>query len=112
METREPYEVLIELHSGGTLHLALSDQDKILVIRAFVLALPMQSQLVLDFLAALDDFEKKSKPIDIWKLKLDSAQSEPCAVCGSSTRLGYKGEFSLCHEHDNWRTYIKLRNGK
>ena len=112
METREPYEVLIELHSGGILHLALSDQDKILVIRAFVLALPMQSQLVLDFLAALDDFEKKSKPIDIWKLKLDSAQSDPCAVCGSSTRLGYKGEFSLCHEHDNWRTYLKLRRGK
>ena len=112
MEFREPYEVNIKMHSGGTLHLALSDQDKILVIRAFVLALPMQSQLVLDFLAALDDFEKRSKPIDVWKLKLDSAQSEPCAVCGSSTRFGYKSEFSLCHEHDNWRTYLKLRRGK
>ena len=112
MEFREPYEVTIKMHSGGMLHLALSEQDKILVIRAFVLALPMQSQLVLDFLAALDDFEKKSKPIDICKLKLDSAQSEPCAVCGSSTRLGNKSEFSLCHEHDNWRTYLKLRRGK
>ena len=112
MEFREPYEVTIKMHSGGTLHLALSDQDKILVIRAFVLALPMQSQLVLDFLAALDDFEKKSKPIDIWKLKLDGAKADPCAVCGSSTRFGYKGEFSLCHEHDNWRTYLKLRRGK
>ena len=61
MEFREPYEVTIKMHSGGTLHLALSDQDKILVIRAFVLALPMHSQLVQDFLEALDDFEKKSK---------------------------------------------------
>ena len=112
MEFREPYEVTIKMHSGGTLHLALSDQDKILVIRAFVLALPMQSQLVLGFLAALDDFEKKSKPIDIWKLKLDSAQPDPCAVCGSSTRYGRKGEFSLCHELDNWRTYLKLKRGK
>jgi hypothetical protein len=112
MEFREPYEVTIQMHSGGTLHLALSDQDKILVIRAFVLALPMQSQLVLDFLAALDDFEKKSKPIDIWKLKLDSAQSDPCVVCSSSTRFGYKGEFLLCHEHDNWRTYLRLWCGK
>ena len=84
MEFREPYEVTIKMHSGGTLHLALSDQDKILVIRAFVLALPMQSQLVLDFLAALDDFEKKSKPIDIWKLKLDSAKSDPCDIFTSS----------------------------
>ena len=112
MEFREPYEVTIKMHSGGTLHLALLDQDKILVIRAFVLGLPMQSQLVLDFLAALDDFEKKSKPIDIWKLKLDSAQPDPCAVCDSSTRFGYKGEFSLCGEHNNWRTYIKLRREK
>jgi hypothetical protein len=74
MESRKSYEVNVELHSGGTLHLALSDQDKILVIRAFVLALPIQSQLVQDFLEALDDFGQKSKPIDIWKLKLDSAQ--------------------------------------
>jgi len=112
MEFREPYEVTIKMHSGGTLHLALSDQDKILVIRAFVLALPMQSQLVLDFLAALDDFEKRSKPIDIWKLKLDTAKAEPCAVCGSRLRFGGKGEFSLCGEHNNWRTYIKLKRGK
>ena len=112
METREPYEVLIELHSGGILHLALSDQDKILVIRAFVLSLPLQDQIVQDFLMLLGDYEKKSKPIDIWKLKLDGAKAEPCAVCGSSTRYGYKGEFSLCHEHDNWRTYLKLRRGK
>ena len=112
MEFREPYEVTVKMHSGGTLHLALSDQDKILVIRAFILALPMQGQLVQDFLAALDDFEKKSKPIDIWKLKLDSAQPDPCAVCGSSTRFGKKGEFSLCQEHDSWRTYLKLRSAK
>ena len=112
MEFREPYRVTIKMHSGGTLHLALSDQDKILVIRAFVLALPIQSQLVQDFLDALDDFENKSKPIDIWKLKLDSAQPDPCAVCGSRTRYGYKGEFSPCHEHDNWRAYLKLRRGK
>jgi hypothetical protein len=112
MEFREPYEVTIKMHSGGTLHLALSDQDKILVIRAFVLALPIPSQVVLDFLGALDDFEEKSKPIDIWKLKLDSGQPDPCAVCGSSTRFGFKGEFSLCHEHDYWRTYLKLKRGK
>ena len=112
MESRQPHEVTVELHSGGTLHLALSDQDKILVIRAFVLALPMQSQLVQDFLEALDNFEQKSKPIDVWKLKLDSAQPNPCAVCGSSTRYGSKGEFSLCHEHNTWRTYLKLRRGK
>ena len=112
METREPYEVLIELHSGGTLHLALSDQDKILVIRAFILSLPLQDQIVQDFLLLLDDYEQKSKPIDIWKLKLDGAKAEPCAVCFSSTRFGFKGEFSLCYEHDNWHTYFKLRHGK
>jgi hypothetical protein len=50
MEAREPYEVLFELHSGGTLHLALSEQDKILVIRAFVLSLPLRDQIVQDFL--------------------------------------------------------------
>ena len=112
MEFREPYEVTVKMHSGGTLHLALSDQDKILVIRAFVLALPMQSQLVQGFLETLDNFEQKSKPIDIWKLKLDSAQPDPCAVCGLSARYGSKGEFSLCHEHNNWRTYLKLRHAK
>ena len=111
METREPYEVLIELHSGGTLHLALSDQDKILVIRAFVLSLPLQDQIVKDFLVLLDDYEHKSKPIDSWKLKLDGAKADPCEACGSRTRLGYIGDFSLCHEHDNWRTYLKLKRG-
>jgi hypothetical protein len=112
MEFREPYEVIVKLYSGGTLHLALSDQDKILVIRAFVLSLPLQDQLVMDFLDLLEGFEQKAKPIDIWKLKLDSAEPDPCAVCGSSTRFGGKGEFSLCHDHNNWRTYLKLRRGK
>ena len=112
METREPFEVLIELHSGGTMHLALSDQDKILVIRAFVLSLPLQNQIVQDFLMLLDDYEQKSKPIDIWKLKLDGAKAEPCGVCGSRLGFGGKGEFSLCSEHNSWRTYIKLRRGK
>jgi hypothetical protein len=111
METREPYEVLIELHSGGILHLALSDQAKILIIRAFVLSLPLQDQIVQDFLMLLDDYEQKSKPIDVWKFKLDGARAEPCAVCGARLRYGYKGEFSLCHEHNNWRTYIKPRRG-
>ena len=112
MEVREPYELLMELHSGGTLHLALSDQDKILVVRAFVLSLPLQDQIVQDFLMLLDDYEQKSKPIDIWKLKLDRAKGEPCAVCDSRPRFGDKGEFSLCGEHNNWRTYIKLRRGR
>ena len=83
METREPYEVHVKLHSGGTLHLALSDQDKILVIRAFVLALSMKSVLVQDFLEHLDSFEQNSRPIDTWKLKLDTAKVHPREVCGS-----------------------------
>ena len=112
MEFREPYEVTIKMHSGGTLHLALSDQDKILVIRAFVLSLPLQDQIVQDFLMLLDEYEQKSKPIDIWKLKLDGVKAKPCAVCGARLRFGGKGEFSLCGEHNNWRTYIKLRRGK
>jgi hypothetical protein len=112
MELREPYEVLIELYSGGTLHLALSDQDKILVIRAFVLSLPLQDQIVQDFLMLLDDYEEKSKPIDIWKLKLDGAKPDPCAICGSRLKFGGKGDSSLCDEHNNWRTYLKLRRGK
>ena len=112
METREPYEVLIELHSGGTLHLALSDQDKILVVRAFVLSLPIQDQIVQDFLMLLDDYEQKSKPIDVWKLKLDGAKTEPCAVCGQRLEFGGREDFSLCDEHNNWRMYIKLRRGK
>lgn len=80
MEIREPYEVLIELYSRGTLHLALSNQDKILVIREFVLSLPLQVQIVQDFLMLLDDYEEKSKPIDIWKLKLDGAKTVPRTV--------------------------------
>ncbi len=112
MVTREPYEVLIELHSGGTLHLALSDQDKILVIRAYVLSLPLQDQIVQDFLILLDDYELKSKPIDIWKLKLDGAKAEPCEVCSSRLRFCGKDEFSLRGEHNNWRTYLKLKRGK
>ena len=112
METRGPYEELIELHSGGTFHLALSDHDRILVIRAFVLSLPLQDQIVQDFLMLLYDYEQKSKPIDIWKLKLDGAKADSCAVCGSRLRFGGKGEFSLCGEHNNWHTYIKLRRGR
>jgi hypothetical protein len=76
MESRQPYEVSVELHSGGVLQLALSDQDKILVIRAFILSLPFNGQTVQEFLKQLADFEQKSKPIDIWKLKLDSARRE------------------------------------
>jgi hypothetical protein len=76
MESRQPYEVSIELHSGGVLHLALSDQDKISIIRAFILSLPIEGRKVLEFLEHLGDFEQKSKPIDIWKLKLDSIRRE------------------------------------
>lgn len=67
----------IDLHSGGTLHLALSDQDKILIMRAFVLSLPIKDQLLQNFLVLLDDYEQKSKPIDTWKLKLDGAKAVP-----------------------------------
>jgi len=112
MESRQPYEVSVELHSGGVLHLALSDQDKILAIRSFVLSLPLQDQIVQDFLVLLEDYEQKSKPIDIWKLKLDSVKPAPCEACGGETRLDRKGEFSLCPEHNNWRTYLKLRRAK
>ena len=112
MESRLPYEVLIELHSGGALQLALSDQDKILVIRSFVLSLPLQDQIVQDFLVLLDDYEQKSKPIDIWKHKLDGAKAAPCEVCGGETRNGGNGEFSLGREHNNWRSFLKLRRVK
>ena len=86
MESRLPYEVLVEFHSGGTLHLALSDQDKILVIRSFVLSLPLQDQIVQDFLLLLEDYERKSKPIDIWKLKLDSVKAPPVKHAANETR--------------------------
>ena len=39
-------------------------------------------------------------------------KSPKCAVCDKETNLGGKGRFDLCKEHNNWRTYIKLRWGK
>ena len=54
-----------------------------MVIRAFVLALPMESELVQEFLEQLDGFERNSRPIDTWKLKLDSAKVDPREICGS-----------------------------
>ena len=65
-----------------------------------------------EFSTLLDDYEQKSKPIESWKVKLDVANAEPSAVCGSRLMFGGKGKFSLCDEHNNWRTYIKLRRGK
>lgn len=37
-------------------------------------------------------------------------KSPKCAVCDKETNLGGKGEFDLCKEHNNWRTYMKLRH--
>jgi hypothetical protein len=39
-------------------------------------------------------------------------KSPNCVVCDSETNLGGKDKFELCKEHNNWRTYIKLRWGK
>jgi len=39
-------------------------------------------------------------------------KSPKCAVCGKETNLSGKGKFDLCNEHNNLRTYIKLRRGK
>ena len=48
----------------------------------------------------------------VWENIERLAKSPICVVCGKETDLGGKGKFDLCKEHNNWRTYLKLRRGK
>ena len=48
----------------------------------------------------------------VWENIERLAKSPNCVVCDTETNLGGKGKFELCKEHNNWRTYLKLRRGK
>jgi hypothetical protein len=55
--------------------------------------------------------EEASRKGGVWGNVTRLVKSPKCDYCGSETFFGGKGKFDLCKEHNNWRTYFKLRRG-
>ena len=102
----------IRLRHGGTLQLSLCTEDKIAFLRCVLLSLeldPVAKTRAQKMISAIEDASRKG---GVWANIARLVKAQNCVVCMTETNFGGKRGFSLCAEHNNWRTYIKLRRGK
>jgi len=105
-------DLYVRLRHGGTLQLSVCREDKFQILRAVLLSLeldPVAKVRAKTMIAAIDEASRKG---GVWGNVTRLVEAPNCHFCGSNTNFGGKGRFSLCKQHNNWRTYIKLRRGR
>jgi hypothetical protein len=105
-------DLYIRLQHGGALQLSVCPEDKIQILRCVLLSLeldPVAKMRAKKMIVAIEDASRKG---GVWGNVTRLVKAPNCHLCGSETKFGGKGDFSLCDEHNNWRTYLKLRRGK
>ncbi len=105
-------DLYVLLRHGGALHLSVCREDKIQILRAVLLSLELDPVAKMRAKRMISLIEEASRKGGVWGNVSQLVKSPNCHFCGSETNFGGKGEFSLCGEHNNWRTYIKLRWGR
>ena len=105
-------DLYVRLRHGGALHLSVYQEDKIQILRAVLLSLELDPVAKMRAKKMISLIEEASRKGGVWGNVSRLVKSPNCHFCGSETNFGGKGEFSLCDEHNSWRTYIKLRHGK
>jgi hypothetical protein len=104
-------DTYVRLRHGGALDLSVCREDKIEILRSVLQSLALNHSTNELAQKLISEIERVPKNGGVWGNISRLVASPKCAVCGLNTNLGGKGEFSLCCEHNNWRTYIKLKRG-
>ena len=105
-------DIYIRLRHGGTLQFSVCPEDQLQILRCVLLSLeldPVAKMRAKTMISAIGEASRKG---GVWGNVTQLVKSPNCHLCGSQTNFGGKGKFRLCKEHNNWRTYIKLRWGK
>lgn len=105
-------DLYIRLRHGGALELSVCYEDKIQILRAVLLSLELDPVAKMRAKRMISLIEEVSRKGGVWGNVSRLVKSPNCHFGGSETNFGGKGEISLCGEHNNWRTYIKLWRGK
>jgi hypothetical protein len=104
-------DTYVRLQHGGSLDLSVCREDKIEILRSVLQSLALNhsaTELAKKLIAEID---RAPKIGGVWGNISRLVESRKCAVCGLDTNLGGKGRLDLCKEHNNWRTYLKLKRG-
>jgi hypothetical protein len=105
-------DLYVRLQHGGALHISVCREDKIQILRCVLLSLeldPVTKMRAKTMISAIGEASRKG---GVWGNVTRLVKSRNCHLCGSQTNFGGKGRFDLCKEHNNWRTYLKLRRAK
>jgi hypothetical protein len=105
-------DLYVRLRHGGALELSVCQEDKIQILRAVLLSLELDPVAKMRAKRMISLIEEASKKGGVWANITRLVKAPNCAVCMVETNFGGKREFSLCAEHNDWRTYIKLRRGR
>jgi hypothetical protein len=105
-------DIHIRLQNGGALDLTVCREDKIEILRLLMLSLDLNHSATQLARKLIYEIERAPKNGGVWGNITRLVKAPNCEVCMLETNFGGKGKFSLCGEHNNWRTYFKLRLGK
>ncbi len=105
-------DTYVRLRHGGTLDLSVCREDKIEILRSVLQSLGLNQSATDLAQKLISEIESAPKNGGVWGNVSRLVESRKCAACGLDTNLGGKGRLNLCKEHNNWRTYLKLRRGK
>jgi hypothetical protein len=105
-------DTYVRLRHGGALDLSFCREDKIEILRSLVRSLELNHSATHLAQKLISEIETAHQKGGVWGNITHLVKSPNCEVCMLETNFGGKGKYSLCGEHDNWRTYLKLRRGK
>ena len=105
-------DICIRLRHGGTLQFSVCPEDKLQILRCVLLSLELDPSAKMRAKTMISAIEEASRKGGVWGNVTRLVKSPNCAVCDKETNLGGKGKLDLCKEHNNWRTYFKLRRAK
>ena len=105
-------DICIRLRHGGTLQFSVCSEDKLQILRCVLLSLELDPVAKIRAKTMISAIGEASRKGGVWGNVTRLVKSRNCHLCGSQTNFGGKGRFDLCKEHNNWRTYIKLRRAK
>ena len=103
-------DLYVRLRHGGALELSVCQEDKIEILRSVLRSLALNQSATELAQKLISEIERNPKNGGVWGNTRRLVKSPKCAVCGLDANLVGKRNMHLCKEHNNWRTYMKLRH--
>jgi len=102
-------DTYVRLRHGGALDLSVCREDKIEILRSVLQSLALGHSATELAKKLIAEIERVPKNGGVWRNMSRLVASPKCTLCGLDTNPGEKGKIDLCIEHNNSRTYFRLR---